>query len=680
MDNMSEWQSGQPILAEYMIEKELGRGGMGRVWLVRSQSTGRKFAVKQALIRDEKHRKAFLGELQTWIDLPEHPNIVPCRFFRTVGDEVVIFADYIEGGSLAEWIAKGKLTSLEQILAVAIRFARGLHAIHQCGLIHQDVKPGNVLMSPEGVPKVTDFGLARARDIDREQVYDAPISDQGQAQLLLSFRGMTPAYASPEQRDGNPLTCKTDIWSWGVSLMELFTGEVSWVSGAAAAEVLDEYEANGPPRIHLPLMPPYLRHMLRRVFVKDVAHRSVNFSRIIEELGSHFHTMTGRRVPRDTDASLPTAAQKEKEAIRHLKRVPNLLLSIDAAYDTAWLLKEANDTAGALAAFTRCIDLCNSHTLERHGSMIHENALLERGILYLSCGNAVRADADYQAVLDLIDHVYAADLDTTPDALALRAKALLNRATLKAEQDLWAEAAQVLEDDCLPAFEELWTVHSYPSVQLDIVRALLNLSTIHGEMQSVGPALNWAHEALMEARTLCTDDADAVVLLGGAHKALAAAFLKCGDHEKTLHHYDCAIRVLGESVRRWGHYDAVRDFGDVLFNKAVLHVAQSNNGESARALVRCIDHYRWAVDLRGMRQMRGDLAWAQIVRCLWVQSTMSNSESVSKGQDITKELNAAVELAEEAAKSDGRKDIASLLERNMLRIQMALLGASGSAK
>lgn len=74
------------------------------MWLAKSNSTGRRFAVKQTLLKDEKHRKAFLTELQTWIDLPEHPNIVPCRFFRTVGDEIVIFADFIEGGSLADWI------------------------------------------------------------------------------------------------------------------------------------------------------------------------------------------------------------------------------------------------------------------------------------------------------------------------------------------------------------------------------------------------------------------------------------------------------------------------------------------------------------------------------------------------------------------------------------------------
>ena len=71
---------------------------MGTVYLVKSQSTGQRFAVKKTLLRDAENQRAFLAELQTWIDLPVHPNLVACRFFRSVGNEVVIFAEYVEGG------------------------------------------------------------------------------------------------------------------------------------------------------------------------------------------------------------------------------------------------------------------------------------------------------------------------------------------------------------------------------------------------------------------------------------------------------------------------------------------------------------------------------------------------------------------------------------------------------
>ena len=169
------------------------RSGRGRRGEIKSRATGRHFAVKQTLLKDDAHRKAFLAELQTWIDLPEHPNIVPCRFFRTVGDEIVIFADYIAGGSLAEWIARRKLIKLENILDVAIQFAWGLHAVHERGLIHQDVKPGNVLMTPDGVPMVTDFGLTRARPSIPPQ-RDAPRISFG---IQDAWKTVPPLSATP---------------------------------------------------------------------------------------------------------------------------------------------------------------------------------------------------------------------------------------------------------------------------------------------------------------------------------------------------------------------------------------------------------------------------------------------------------------------------------------------------
>ena len=117
----------------------------GPVYLVRSQSTGRRFAVKSILeknLSDEAQRRGFLNELQTWIDLPEHPHIATCHFFRSVGDQVAIFAEYVDGGSLAERIKGRQPTRPDQILDAAIQMAWGLHAAHEHGVIHQDVKPG----------------------------------------------------------------------------------------------------------------------------------------------------------------------------------------------------------------------------------------------------------------------------------------------------------------------------------------------------------------------------------------------------------------------------------------------------------------------------------------------------------------------------------------------------------
>ena len=175
------WEPGTRVFDEYVVERKLGEGGMGAVYLLAaSGAIGQRFAAKKTHLRDEATRRNFLAELRTWIDLPEHPHLVACRFFRTVGDELVIFAEYVEGGALSDWIRQRKLVRLDQVLDVAIQFAWGLHAAHEQGLVHQDVKPGNVLMTPDGVAKVSDFGLSRARAVS-----ELPSMQTGRGQSLL---------------------------------------------------------------------------------------------------------------------------------------------------------------------------------------------------------------------------------------------------------------------------------------------------------------------------------------------------------------------------------------------------------------------------------------------------------------------------------------------------------------
>ena len=184
------WPIGKVILADYVVERVLGHGGMGRVYLVRSRSNGRRFAVKTILeeaLGSARVRKQFLEELHTWIDLPEHPNLTACRFFRTVEDRVALFIDYVEGGSLADWIRDRRLTSMAMILDMAIQIAWGLEAAHKLGVVHQDVKPANVLVTLEGQPKVSDFGLARARAV----VAESTGQETGNRENLVSFAGGT---------------------------------------------------------------------------------------------------------------------------------------------------------------------------------------------------------------------------------------------------------------------------------------------------------------------------------------------------------------------------------------------------------------------------------------------------------------------------------------------------------
>ena len=279
--SVGDWTPGQELLDDFVVEQTLGEGGMGKVYLVRSRSTGSQFAVKRAKGLKASDRRKFLAELQTWIDLPDHANLVPCRFFRTVGDEVVIFAEYVEGGSLKEWIDTKKLyeggsrQALERMLDVAIQFAWGLHCVHQLRLVHQDVKPGNVMMGRDQKvavqdvkPRLTDYGLARARAAAGER----HVPDAGRS-LLVSNGGGTPAFWSPEQAQGLPLTFETDIWSWGLSVLEMFTGQLRWNSGDQAPEHLEQYLQRSAHDKAITRQPARVAAWLRKCFRRNPAEQ-----------------------------------------------------------------------------------------------------------------------------------------------------------------------------------------------------------------------------------------------------------------------------------------------------------------------------------------------------------------------------------------------------------------------
>jgi tetratricopeptide (TPR) repeat protein len=294
------------ILDDFVVERKLGEGGMGTVSLVRSRTSGEQFAVKTTLLRDEVSRRNFLVEIQSWVDLPDNPHLTRFRFFRTVADEITVFAEYVDGGSLKDWIRDRKLTRLEQILDVAIQVAWGLHAAHEVGLVHQDLKPGNVLLTTDGVAKVTDFGLARARGLVGEHQTSA-----GQS-ILVSYGGMTPAYCSPEQAARQPLSHKTDVWSWGVSVLELFMGEVSWKSGTLAMKVLDGLLKAGRED-GLPPMPSGVADVLRMCFCASPKDRWASLEEAAQHLQEVYKHETGRDYCRQKPASAVRSRSKNED-------------------------------------------------------------------------------------------------------------------------------------------------------------------------------------------------------------------------------------------------------------------------------------------------------------------------------------------------------------------------------
>lgn len=220
-------------------------GGMGQVFRVHHQSWGIDLALKQPhahLFQTDEQVSAFIHECDAWINMGLHPHIVSCYYVREINGIPSIFSEWMDGGSLADWIKSGKLyegsieDQLKRIVDIAIQYARGLSYAHENGLIHQDVKPDNVLLSQIGTAKIADFGIAKARSV----LSSAP--DENASHTLVSNSGAyTPAYCSPEQEKGDLLTLRTDIWSWGVTFLEMLLGDRPWNNGVVAGMGYEDY-------------------------------------------------------------------------------------------------------------------------------------------------------------------------------------------------------------------------------------------------------------------------------------------------------------------------------------------------------------------------------------------------------------------------------------------------------
>jgi WD40 repeat protein/serine/threonine protein kinase len=306
------WQPGDVILNLYEVREVFTSGGMGLVYRVRHRGWNVDLAVKcprPEYFRNDQDKENFELEAETWVKLGLHPHTVNCYYVRQMGGIPRVFAEYVAGGSLAEWIRSRRLyqggptPALERMLDVGVQFAWGLQHAHEQGLVHRDVKPGNVLMTAEGTAKVTDFGMARARGRTAEPTWvGEPRS------VLVSAGGMTPAFCSPEQIEGGAVSRKTDIWSWGVSVLEMFTGGATWAAGSLAGEVLKDYLSRGPEDAKIPRMPAALADLLRHCFRRAPEDRPADMAAVASGACEVFREVTGRKYPRAVPESAEALA------------------------------------------------------------------------------------------------------------------------------------------------------------------------------------------------------------------------------------------------------------------------------------------------------------------------------------------------------------------------------------
>ncbi|MEU8438554.1 serine/threonine-protein kinase [Streptomyces sp. NPDC029216] len=340
-------ESGRILNGRYRLGSPLGSGAQGTVWLARDLSLDRAVAVKVTPAWNDgdspdgarEHERRFHKEAVAMARIPKHPHVAEIHDHGADGGLLYTVMEYIEGTSLAAHLRPGRRPSLEQTVRWTKQICAGLAHVHAAGVVHRDVKPGNIVVDTEGRAHLVDFGLARL---------------PGGSSSLDRVMGSLP-YTSPEQLAGRA-TFSGDLYSLGCVMYEMLTGRTPF------GHLRDPYaflyhhtsEPPEPPRALRPGVPGPLDHLVMRLLEKDPADRPPD-ARAVERAVEQVEFVSD-------DAARPHVDSRHVDEIRRLERYidhhaggpramdPQVL---DARSRHARLTGRSGDPRGAAALYQR---------------------------------------------------------------------------------------------------------------------------------------------------------------------------------------------------------------------------------------------------------------------------------------------------------------------------------------
>ena len=253
-------------LGSYEILSRLGQGGMGEVYRAHDARLDREIAIKvlpDLLVGNPERTARFQREARVAASL-NHRNIAAVYGFEEEDGAHFLVMELVPGTTLAERLGSGPLP-IDEALALVAHIADGLEAAHESGVVHRDLKPGNVKITPAGQPKILDFGLAK--------VLEEPAPDATEHESIPGMVFGTVPYMSPEQARGRALDKRSDIWALGCVLYECLSGKRAF-DGDSASDVVAKILERDPDWTALPARtPPRVRELLERCLEKDPRKR-----------------------------------------------------------------------------------------------------------------------------------------------------------------------------------------------------------------------------------------------------------------------------------------------------------------------------------------------------------------------------------------------------------------------
>jgi tetratricopeptide (TPR) repeat protein/tRNA A-37 threonylcarbamoyl transferase component Bud32 len=316
-------------IAHYEIIRKLGAGGMGEVFLAQDTKLERKVAIKTLPARslDDAHaRRRLFREAKAAATL-DHPNICAIHEVNEDGDCLFIVMQYVQGDTLAQRLLESPLTT-DEVLDIGIQVAEALSEAHAHGVVHRDIKPQNVIVTPRGQVKVLDFGLARMAHVDRPSDPDAKTETQ------LTEEGYivgTVAYMSPEQLKGQPVDTRSDVFSMGVLLYECAAGSPPF-TGSSKIEISSkvlQVEPRKPSELN-PRIPPPLERIILKAMAKEVTDRYQTVDELLHALKGVRASMSGATelLPSVTRAESSKGFQQTARRALKLRWVQVLAVSL----------------------------------------------------------------------------------------------------------------------------------------------------------------------------------------------------------------------------------------------------------------------------------------------------------------------------------------------------------------
>ena len=306
---------GETIAERYELEEVGGHGGMSTVYKAHDSLLERNVALKvlhQQYSEDEDFVERFKREARSVAQL-QHPNIVTViDRGEEAGRQYIVF-EFIDGENLKELVVRKGRLDLRDTLEVALEVARGLAFAHDHGLVHRDVKPQNVLLNGDGHAKVTDFGIARSLGVDHGVTQPGTILG-------------TSNYIAPEQASGQPVDAHTDVYSLGIVMYEMLTGELPFPGESFVAVAMKHIQEPSPNvldvRGDLPLR---VAEMIDRALEKDPEHRFPTMDAFAAEIEANLAELDRGE---DGDVTMVVPAAQRLQRQRQRKSVSPLPLLI----------------------------------------------------------------------------------------------------------------------------------------------------------------------------------------------------------------------------------------------------------------------------------------------------------------------------------------------------------------